>query len=66
MKGKNFAPKSAYSQALMLLPISKKNFVTDVYAVKQIMNIIKKGGRVILFPEGMSSISGHNQHQLRF
>lgn len=41
--------------------ISKKNFVTDVYAVKQIMNIIKKGGRVILFPEGMSSISGHNQ-----
>ena len=35
--------------------------VTDVYAVKQIMNIIKKGGRVILFPEGMSSISGHNQ-----
>lgn len=41
--------------------ISKKNFVTDVYSVKQMINIIKKGGRVCIYPEGMSSISGHSQ-----
>ena len=45
----------------LLQVIPKKNFVNDVYAVKEIARVIKSGGRVILFPEGMSSISGANQ-----
>lgn len=45
----------------LLQVIPKKNFVADIYAIRQINNLIKAGGRVILFPEGMSSISGSNQ-----
>jgi len=41
--------------------IPKKNFTPDVYTVKEIARIIRGGGRVILFPEGMSSIGGGNQ-----
>jgi len=41
--------------------IQKKNFVPDLYAIKQIFRVIKKGGRIAILPEGMSSISGHNQ-----
>ena len=41
--------------------IPKRNFVPDVYTVKESARIIKKGGSVVLFPEGMSSISGANQ-----
>lgn len=45
----------------LLQVIPKKNFVADVYAVREISRVLKRGGQVILFPEGMSSISGANQ-----
>jgi hypothetical protein len=41
--------------------IPKKNFVSDLYAVKSMKRVLDGGGRVALFPEGMSSISGTNQ-----
>lgn len=41
--------------------IPKKNFVNDVYAIKQMHQIINEKGNIIFFPEGMSSISGANQ-----
>lgn len=41
--------------------IPKKNFVPDIYTIKESARIIKKGGSIVLFPEGMSSISGANQ-----
>lgn len=45
----------------LLQVIPKKNFTPDVYAVREIARVLRKGGRVILFPEGMSSIGGGNQ-----
>ena len=45
----------------LLRVIPKKNFVPDIHTVKSISRIIKNGGGVCLFPEGMSSISGANQ-----
>ena len=45
----------------LLRVIPKKNFVPDIYTVKEISRVIKNGGGVCLFPEGMSSISGANQ-----
>ena len=45
----------------LLRVIPKKNFTPDLYTVKQISSIIRAGGRVCIFPEGMSSISGANQ-----
>ncbi len=41
--------------------IPKKNFVPHNYPIRQIIRVIKKGGRIIIMPEGMSSISGHSQ-----
>ncbi len=41
--------------------IPKKNFTLDVPAMKGIASIIRQGGCVCFSPEGMSSISGHNQ-----
>ena len=41
--------------------IPKKNFVSDFHCIKEIVQIIKAGGSVLLFPEGKSSISGTNQ-----
>lgn len=41
--------------------IPKKNFTTDIYTIKEVTRIIKKKGNIILYPEGMSSISGANQ-----
>ena len=41
--------------------IPKKNFTPDLYTIKQISRVIHSGGRVCIFPEGMSSISGANQ-----
>lgn len=41
--------------------IPKRNFAPDVHAVSEIMRVIKNGGRVCIFPEGMSSISGGGQ-----
>jgi 1-acyl-sn-glycerol-3-phosphate acyltransferase len=45
----------------LLRVIPKKNFTPDLYTVKEISRVIKSGGRVCIFPEGMSSISGANQ-----
>ncbi len=45
----------------LLRVIPKKNFVPDIHTVKEISRVIKSGGGVCLFPEGMSSISGANQ-----
>lgn len=45
----------------LLKPIPKKNFTPDIYTIKEAKRVIKKGGRIILFPEGMNSIGGCNQ-----
>ena len=45
----------------LLKVIPKKNFTTDLYSMKSLTNIIRSGGNVCIFPEGMSSISGANQ-----
>lgn len=45
----------------MLQIIPKKNFTPDLYTIKEMHRIIDGGGRVIIFPEGMSSIGGGNQ-----
>lgn len=45
----------------MLRIIPKKNFVPDVYTIRQVSNILNKNGNIFIFPEGMSSISGENQ-----
>lgn len=45
----------------LLQIIPKKNFVPDLYTVKEINRIISKGGKIMIFPEGMSSIGGMNQ-----
>jgi 1-acyl-sn-glycerol-3-phosphate acyltransferase len=45
----------------LLQVIPKRNFVSDIYATRQIDSLIRRGGKVIVFPEGMSSISGSNQ-----
>lgn len=42
--------------------IPKRNFTPDYHAVREIVRVIKRGGRVCLFPEGMNSISGGGQH----
>ena len=41
--------------------IPKKNFTPDMYAMREMRRVIKNGGALALFPEGMSSISGANQ-----
>ena len=41
--------------------IPKKNFNNDVPAIKAMASIIKQNGVVCMAPEGMSSITGHNQ-----
>ena len=45
----------------ILQVIPKKNFVPDAYTIKEVSRILKNNGRIIIFPEGMSSISGANQ-----
>lgn len=45
----------------MLQIIPKRNFIPDVYTIKQITNRLNKKGNIFIFPEGMSSISGANQ-----
>jgi hypothetical protein len=45
----------------LMQAIPKRNFVPDLYTIRAVSRVLKKGGRVILFPEGMSSISGANQ-----
>lgn len=41
--------------------IPKRNFVPDLHTVTEIIRIIKNGGRICIFPEGMSSIAGGTQ-----
>lgn len=41
--------------------IPKMNFTVDMYAIRQMFEINKKGGNIAIMLEGMSSISGHNQ-----
>ena len=45
----------------LLHMIPKKNFVPDKHFVKELMQVLKDGGNVVIFPEGKSSISGTNQ-----
>lgn len=45
----------------LLHEIPKKNFTPDMYSVIEMKRVINKGGRLTLFPEGMSSISGGSQ-----
>lgn len=41
--------------------IPKRNFTPDYHTAREIIRVIKAGGHVCLFPEGMSSISGGSQ-----
>ena len=45
----------------LLQVIPKKNFTPDVYTLKEVSRVIKEGGNIVLFPEGMNSIAGMNQ-----
>lgn len=45
----------------LLRTIPKKNFVPDIYTIKEVSRIINNKGKIVIFPEGMSSISGANQ-----
>jgi len=45
----------------LLQVIPKKNFTPDLYCMKEVRRILKAGGRICIFPEGMSSIGGANQ-----
>ncbi len=45
----------------LLQVIPKKNFTPDLYAIKSMHRVLDRGGKVIVFPEGMSSIGGGNQ-----
>lgn len=45
----------------LLQIIPKKNFVPDIYTIKEINRVINNGGKIVIFPEGMSSIGGMNQ-----
>ena len=52
-------PTSILLNAVNVIP--KKNFTPDVHSIKQIMNVISKGGCICIMPEGMSSITGMAQ-----
>jgi 1-acyl-sn-glycerol-3-phosphate acyltransferase len=45
----------------LLKVIPKKNFTPDSYTLKEVSRVVRNGGNIMLFPEGMSSISGANQ-----
>lgn len=45
----------------ILKPIPKRNFTPDLYTMRELVRIIKDDGKIIIFPEGMSSITGANQ-----
>ena len=45
----------------LLQVIPKRNFTPDIYTAREMGRVIRAGGKVIVFPEGMSSISGSNQ-----
>lgn len=41
--------------------IPKKNFTMDILSLRAVNSLIKQGATIAFAPEGMSSISGHNQ-----
>lgn len=41
--------------------IPKRNFTTDLHAVREIKRVLNDGGKIIFFPEGMNSITGAQQ-----
>ena len=45
----------------LLKVIPKKNFTADIYTIKEVTRVLKEKGKIFIFPEGMSSISGANQ-----
>lgn len=45
----------------ILKVIPKKNFTPDHYTIKEVSRILRDGGKIMIFPEGMNSISGANQ-----
>lgn len=45
----------------LLHVIPKKNFTPDIHTINSIHSVLDKGGKIAIFPEGMSSISGANQ-----
>ena len=45
----------------LLQVIPKKNFTPDIYTLKEVSRVLKSGGNIVIFPEGMSSIAGMNQ-----
>ncbi|MBQ4563334.1 MAG: 1-acyl-sn-glycerol-3-phosphate acyltransferase [Lachnospiraceae bacterium] len=45
----------------LLRVIPKRNFVPDNYTIREVNRVLKNGGNIMIFPEGMSSISGANQ-----
>ena len=45
----------------LLQEIPKKNFTPDLYPIMQMKKIVSNGGRIQIFLEGMSSISGGSQ-----
>lgn len=45
----------------LLKVIPKRNFVPDNYTLREVRTILKDNGNIMIFPEGMSSISGANQ-----
>ena len=45
----------------LLKVIPKRNFVPDNYTIREVNRVLKGGGNIMIFPEGMSSISGANQ-----
>lgn len=45
----------------LLHMIPKKNFTPDQHSIKEMVQVLKDGGNVVIFPEGKSSISGTNQ-----
>ena len=45
----------------LLKVIPKKNFTADIYTIKEVTRVLKDNGKIFIFPEGMSSISGANQ-----
>lgn len=45
----------------ILKVIPKRNFVPDNYTIREVNRVLRSGGNIMIFPEGMSSISGANQ-----
>lgn len=45
----------------LLNVIPKKNFTADIYTIKSVKRVLDQKGKIMLFPEGMNSISGANQ-----